>query len=73
MAQQWDTLRHVARLMVRLGAENDAATLQRCFVEAGREPPLSDDRIVIRARNADQAGPTGVEALEFARALRRYC
>ena len=73
IAQQWDTLRHVARLMVRLGAENDAATLQRFFVDAGREPPLSNEDAA-RVGDGNGAVPTEADVVEFARiALRRYC
>ncbi|WNG94817.1 BTAD domain-containing putative transcriptional regulator [Mycobacterium sp. ITM-2016-00318] len=73
IAQQWDTLRHVARLLVRLGAENEAATLQRFFVDAGREPPLSGDDAA-RVEDASATVPAEADVVEFARAaLRPYC
>jgi hypothetical protein len=73
IAQQWDTLRHVARLLVRLGAEDEAAALQRFFVCAGREPPLSGEDAT-RVCYADGVAPAEADVVEFARvALRPYC
>jgi predicted ATPase/DNA-binding SARP family transcriptional activator len=73
IAQQWDTLRHVTRLLVRLGGETDAATLQRFFVDAGREPPLSDEEAA-QLGGVGGVAPAEADVVEFARtALRRYC
>jgi hypothetical protein len=73
IAQQWDTLRHVTRLLVRLGAQTDAARLQRFFVDAGREPPLSDGEAA-RLGGVGGGVPAEADVVEFARAaLRRYC
>ncbi|MBA3905802.1 MAG: hypothetical protein H0X35_03835 [Pseudonocardiales bacterium] len=38
--QQWLNLRYVVRLLVRLGAERDAATLHHCLLAAGKPSPL---------------------------------
>ena len=38
--QQWLNLRYVVRLLVRLGAERDAAVLHHCLLAAGKPSPL---------------------------------
>ena len=38
--QQWLNLRYVVRLLMRLGAEQDAAVLHRCLLAAGKPSPL---------------------------------
>ena len=38
--QQWLNLRYVVRLLVRLGAEQDAAVLHHCLLVAGKPSPL---------------------------------
>ena len=45
LAQQWDTLRHIARLLLRLGDHATAATLYRALLEAGQQPPLGVDGV----------------------------
>ncbi|TDO17589.1 putative ATPase [Mycobacterium sp. BK086] len=45
-SQQWLNLRYVTRLLVRLGADEDAAVLHRALVEAGKPSPLSQTQIV---------------------------
>ena len=40
-AEQWVTLRYITRLLVRLGADDDALFLQCAVVKAGKPPPLS--------------------------------
>lgn len=73
IAQQWDTLRHAVRLLVRLRADDEVLVLQRFFVNAGREPPLSDYEVA----GLDGAGgpvPDDGEIVDYARAaLRRHC
>lgn len=64
LAQQWDTLRHTARLLFRVGDHANAAAIQRAIVEAGHEPPLSAD---MAAAIGDEAPLTGAEAVERAR------
>ena len=39
--QQWLNLRYVVRLLVRLGADDDAAVLHRSLVAAGKPSPLT--------------------------------
>jgi hypothetical protein len=52
--QQWLNLRYVVRLLVRLGAEQDAAVLHHCLLAAGKTSSLSFERA---ARLLD--GPEG--------------
>jgi predicted ATPase/DNA-binding SARP family transcriptional activator len=40
--QQWLNLRYITRLLVRLGAEDDAAALHHSLVAAGKPSPLRD-------------------------------
>ncbi|MCT7659402.1 BTAD domain-containing putative transcriptional regulator [Mycobacterium deserti] len=68
--QQWDTLRHAARLLVRIGATHEAATLERSIIAAGCEAPLSDGAGV----GADGVVLSDGDIVEYARtALRRHC
>jgi predicted ATPase/DNA-binding SARP family transcriptional activator len=72
LAQQWDTLRHVTRLLFRLGDLEDAAALHRAIVETGQKPPLAPAQV---AGLYDGHGVplTGGEAVELARtALQRF-
>lgn len=65
-SQQWLNLRYVTRLLVRLGADADAAILHRALVGAGRPSPLNT------AAGDDAAHAiTGVEAVAHARAALR--
>ena len=65
-SQQWLNLRYVTRLLVRLGADADAAFLHRALVGAGRPSALN----TVPDDEADVV--TGVEAVAHARtALRR--
>jgi hypothetical protein len=69
----WLTVRYVTRLLVRLGADADAATLHRTLVAAGHESPLSEAESA-RLGAAGVAGLTGAEAVALARSsLQRYC
>jgi predicted ATPase/DNA-binding SARP family transcriptional activator len=52
--QQWLNLRYVVRLLVRLGAEQDAAVLHHCLLAAGKPSSLDPQRA---ARLLD--GPEG--------------
>ena len=52
--QQWLNLRYVVRLLVRLGAEQDAAVLHHCLLAAGKPSSLDPERA---ARLLD--GPDG--------------
>ncbi|HEY0813431.1 MAG TPA: BTAD domain-containing putative transcriptional regulator [Pseudonocardia sp.] len=61
--QQWLNLRYVVRLLVRLGAEQDAATLHHCLLAAGKPSPLDP---AAAAQLLD--GPNGVR---FGAAARR--
>lgn len=75
-SQQWLNLRYVTRLLVRVGADEDAAALHRALVDAGKTSPLSETQIVRLATGlgAPRAEAlTGAEAVALARAsLRRY-
>jgi predicted ATPase/DNA-binding SARP family transcriptional activator len=67
-SQQWLNLRYVTRLLVRLGADDDAVALHHALVSAGRPSPLSDDIFV------SPSFVGGVAAVARARsALARYC
>ncbi|MDN5859312.1 MAG: winged helix-turn-helix domain-containing protein [Pseudonocardia sp.] len=44
--QQWLNLRYVARLLARVGADEDAVTLHHALVAAGRPSPLGSATIV---------------------------
>lgn len=75
-SQQWLNLRYVTRLLVRLGADEDAAVLHRALVDAGKPSPLSPTQIVklgtgLGAPRSETLG--GAEAVARARAsLRRF-
>ena len=72
LAQQWDTLRYVDRLLYRLGDEESAIALHGVIVEAGREPSLRPDEVAGFGHRA-AAVVSGAEAVELARtALRRF-
>ena len=68
-SQQWLNLRYVTRLLVRVGADDDAVALHHALVRAGKPSPLS------AAEVSDPSGPVvgGAEAVVRARsALARY-
>jgi hypothetical protein len=82
-SQQWLNLRYVVRLLVRLGADEDAVALHHALVDAGRPSPLDADRLgaladdlgVERFAAASLRGEGGTGAAAVARArasLRRY-
>jgi hypothetical protein len=48
-SQQWLNLRYVTRLLVRLGADDDAVALHHALVSAGRPSPLTDDEFIAPA------------------------
>ena len=62
--QQWLNLRYVVRLLLRLGADADAATLHRCLLAAGKPSPLDPDRVdALRERiGADAFAAAGERA-----------
>lgn len=65
-SQHWFTMRFVALLLERLGADDDAAELHRAIVAAGHD--ASNDE------STADAALTGPQALALARSsLRRYC
>jgi tetratricopeptide (TPR) repeat protein len=71
LPQQWDTLRHVTRLLFRLGNVEDAAALHRAIADAGQKPPLTTTQVA--DLSGDGAILTGNEAVELARtALQRF-
>jgi hypothetical protein len=68
-SQQWLNLRYVTRLLVRLGADDDAVALHGALVAAGKSSPLHDSV-------GAQPGPSTGGAAAVARArssLARYC
>jgi predicted ATPase/class 3 adenylate cyclase len=75
-SQQWLNLRYVTRLLVRLGADEDALALHHALVQAGKPSPLGGDQLVALAeRVGDERfdGLIGAEAVVRARsALARY-
>jgi tetratricopeptide (TPR) repeat protein len=75
-SQQWLNLRYVTRLLVRLGADEDAAVLHHALIDAGKPSPLSQTQIVklgtgLRSPRSEALG--GADAVARARAsLRRF-
>ena len=73
---QWLNLRYVTRLLVRLGADEDALALHHALVQAGKPSRLGGDQLVALAeRVGDERfdGLSGAEAVVRARtALARY-
>jgi predicted ATPase/DNA-binding SARP family transcriptional activator len=66
-SQQWLNLRYVTRLLVRLGAGDDAVALHRALIRAGKPSPLDGVQVGV----ADAL--SGVEAVARAHsALSRY-
>ncbi|MDW5614996.1 AfsR/SARP family transcriptional regulator [Mycolicibacterium vanbaalenii] len=71
-SQQWLNLRYVTRLLVRLGATEDAAALHCALVKAGKPSPLTDTAVADLGRPAAD-GLSGVDAVKRAySALARY-
>ena len=71
-SQQWLNLRYVTRLLIRLGANDDALELHRALLNAGRQSPLSAAQL---ASLGDGTGEplNGADAVGRARtALGRY-
>jgi hypothetical protein len=68
-SQQWLNLRYVTRLLVRLGANDDAVALHRALVDAGKPSPLTADYV-----GEERLGElSGTDAVVRARtALARY-
>lgn len=46
-SQQWISLRHVARLLARLGADDDAVFLHYALVKAAKPSPLHADQLAL--------------------------
>ena len=71
-SQQWLNLRYVTRLLVRLGAEDDAVALHYALVGAGRLSPLDPEQLAALGEQ-QQKTLSGAEALVLARtSLARY-
>ena len=82
--QQWLNLRYIARLLVRLGADEEALVLHHALAAAGRPSPfgprrvaeLSDGlpgpRATAAARRGAGLGLAGTIAVARS-TLRRYC
>jgi hypothetical protein len=64
--QQWLNLRYVTRLLVRLGANEDAVALHHALLAAGKPSPLTAEQ-VSSAPGQDGSGLAGAQAV--ARAL----
>ena len=58
--QQWLNLRYVTRLLVRLGADDDAVALHHALVKAGKPSPLGPAQL---ADLADRLGEDRFDAL----------
>src|SRR3954463_61746 len=75
-SQQWLNLRYVTRLLVRLGADEDAAVLHRALVDAGKPSPLSQSQVVRLSTGLGRPlaeALTGADAVARARsALRKH-
>ena len=74
-SQQWLNLRYVTRLLVRLGADDDAVALHRALVKAGKPSPLSGAQVAEPSDRVEIGAATGgAEAVVRARsALARFC
>jgi hypothetical protein len=48
-SQQWLNLRYITRLLVRLGADDDAVALHHTLVRAGKPSPLSAAKLAVLA------------------------
>ena len=72
-SQQWLNLRYVTRFLVRVGADDEALSLHRALVDAGKGSPLAANQLAgLGTRRGD--GSTGAEAVALARTtLKRYC
>jgi predicted ATPase/class 3 adenylate cyclase len=75
-SQQWLNLRYVTRLLVRLGADEDALALHHALLQAGKPSPLGGDQLAALAERVGDKqfdGLSGAEAVVRARtALARY-
>ena len=58
-SQQWLNLRYVTRFLVRVGADDDALTLHRALVGAGKGSPLTADQVARLGREQAGEGLTG--------------
>jgi hypothetical protein len=73
-AQHWYTIRYVARLLKRVGADADAETLRRALVRRSYERPAPATESSFSPGTSDVADPTDADALALARSsLQRYC
>jgi hypothetical protein len=71
-SQQWLNLRYVTRLLVRLGADEDALALHCALVQAGKPSPLGADQLVALAERVGAKpsdGLSGAEAVVLARTV----
>jgi hypothetical protein len=82
--QQWLTLRYIARLLVRLGAAEEALVLHHALAAAGRPSPFGPRQVAelsdglpgphasTAARRGAGLGPAGTIAVARS-TLRRHC
>ncbi len=79
--QQWVALRHITRLLVRLGADDDALFLHCAIVKAGKPPPLREAQVhvLVERLGADRfdaissSPAVGAEVVAWARSSLRSC
>jgi predicted ATPase/DNA-binding SARP family transcriptional activator len=66
--QQWLNLRYVARLLKRVGAESDAATMHVFLVAAGKPSPLDPRDLPAVSRHDERGGSRAAERAAVAHA-----
>ena len=67
-SQQWLNLRYVTRFLVRVGADDDAVTLHRALVNAGKPSPLNATQLAVLA---ERSGGDRFDGLSGAAAVAR--
>ena len=60
--QQWVTLRYITRLLVRLGADDDALFLHCAIVKAGKAPPLRAAQLRVLVERAGRRPLRGLSS-----------
>ena len=77
-SQQWLNLRYATRLLMRLGADEDAVALHHALVKAGRPSPMGEAQVAELSDGLDErvenVVPTGgaAAAARARTALSRY-
>lgn len=72
LTQQWDTLGHAARALLRAGAKADALAVHHTLAASGIEPPLTEAQ-VCGAGDVEHPVPGESDVVDYARtALRRH-